>query len=245
VALASLAGAAFWARQPLDVNRPPMTAELPVVALSSEDAANAMIEVDLLGVGSRLAKIDNHPRPAPVEPDDPRPVITEPVSTVAFHGVAMVGSRRLALVNVAGKQRFVGVGQTLDGSTVREITPDELILGSDPQRRIPLSERTGGAVTKTIGAANASSLPTGAAMPLGAGRPRRGGWTVPPNISPIEANGWRMLRAQVESDPQYQGFDPGSRDETATKLLENQRETLRARGIIPTRSEGDESRGRP
>lgn len=243
VALGVVAGAAWWAKSPAAVATPPSEATLPDVAAATPGGGEAAPAVDMPAIAARLATIDNRPRPVEAPPVEVTPPPVQPESTIAFHGVATIGSRMLALVKVDGKQRFVGVGQGLDGGTVRAITSDELVLGPDPERRIPLAERTGGAVTRTQASA-APSMPGANPFPRSMGG-ARGRFTVPPGIAPIEANAWRMLRAQVENDPQYQGFDSPTRDETATKLLENQRDSLRQRGIIPTRGNENETGGRP
>lgn len=243
VALGLVAGAGWWARSPGAVTTPPAETTLPDVSSAAPDGGGVVTFVDMPAIAARLDAIDNRPKPVEVTPVEVTPPPVAPVSSVTFHGVATIGSRMLALVKVDGKQRFVGVGQTLDGGTVRTITSDELVLGPDPERRIPLAERSGGAITRTQGSA-ASAVPGANPFPRALGS-ARGRFTVPPSIPAIEANAWRMLRAQVENDPQYQGFDAPTRDETATKLLENQRDTLRQRGIIPTRGNEADAGGRP
>lgn len=124
-----------------------------------DDAAGA--PVDTIGSAARFATVTNAPKPTPPPPppsapdQTPETPTTPPVAeqTTKFLGVVSIGGRRLALMSVGGKQRFVGVGERLDDETISEINADSVTLSSgapggiDASRSLLLTPRGAEAVT--------------------------------------------------------------------------------------------------
>jgi len=175
VALACLGLAAAALTGGDGIDRPPPSlprVDGPAGPAALPDPAEA--PVDSGAIAERLGMIANSPKPAPVAPvPDVAVAPVEPSSgpePLRFLGVVRIGMDRLALVH-DGRQRIVGVGETLRGETVIEITDDLLTLSkpgpSTETTEIRRAERSGSTVTR------GAAPPTPAASPDG-GREGRG-----------------------------------------------------------------------
>lgn len=155
---------AVSARNAREAERPGKL-ELPTVDLPSRKAGANRAEVDTSAVAARLAAVSNHPTPVEAPKVD-APVATTPPPPPAggdlkYLGAVGIGNLRMALVSDGGKQRFVGLGDALSGTTVQAIKDGEVTLASG--RTLTLAGRSNDVVTR--------ATPGRPGMPMGAGVP--------------------------------------------------------------------------
>lgn len=127
--------------------------------------------VDRTAVASRMALISNRPTPpAPVAPAaTPNAVTPAAAAEAKFLGLARMGGRSMALISVAGKQRFVGVGDKVGDWTVESVGENEVLMkgqGAGEAKSLVLAERVGDSFARTR--AVASPVATPVATPLNA-----------------------------------------------------------------------------
>lgn len=110
--------------------------------------------MDFAGSAARLIRVANAPKttPPPEVQDDGTPEVAPPepgLSDVKYLGFANVGSLKMALLVVNGKQRFVREGQSVDTERVKRIEPDAVTLNKgESERQVTLQERSAERVTR-------------------------------------------------------------------------------------------------
>lgn len=129
----------------------PGALEIPKVVieqLTQTRTDPARSPVSLWAVSDRLGAVRNHPKPVEAPPvavagpgEAPPPPAAEP--EIRYLGIARVGAMVRALINDAGRQRFVKVGDTTALGQVLEIHDEYIMVGSDAAsaKRIDLAAR--------------------------------------------------------------------------------------------------------
>ncbi len=144
---------------------------LPVVEVGGKKAeAAARADIDAPATATRLGAISNRPVPVEVpKVEAPVPVTpVAPVNDLRYLGAVALGDLKLALVAENGKQRFVAVGDSLEGGTVESISDGEVRIGGSAGKTLTLAGRSGDVVTRAGGMRNG---PMGSATPMPGSRP--------------------------------------------------------------------------
>ncbi len=152
--LACAAGAMAFVGLPQTT--PPSGKDFVVTGTAPIEAPNgpAQASMDFAGSAARLVRVANAPRvaPPPEVAGEATPEVAPPepgLSDVKYLGFANVGTLKMALLVVNGKQRFVREGQSVDTERVKLIEPEAVTLTKgDSERRIPLMERSAERVTR-------------------------------------------------------------------------------------------------
>jgi hypothetical protein len=142
----AVTGAAAVTVAGLGVSR--QTSDAPVELVADElpslpkDTSVAMAPLDYAGSATRLGTASNAPRPTPPPPppttDKVEPVAPPPAPVEAqlkYLGPVSLGEARLALMNVGGKQRFIGLNEMLEHERVAEIASEKVRLAKTLRAR--------------------------------------------------------------------------------------------------------------
>src|ERR1051325_2586692 len=125
--------------------------ELPIPEVAAKAGTTRTVALDTGGTAERLNLIINAPKAIEVPPvaaQGEQPKLVQPTPAELRYLGAVMGSKNMALVSDAGKQRFVAIGDTLAGGQVESISDSQIKIGGDSPRTIELASRGGDVLTK-------------------------------------------------------------------------------------------------
>lgn len=195
---------------------------------------------DASGSATRLGHISNAPRrpeQAPVASAKPADSTATPaVNTdeLRYLGVANVGPLKFALVSKSARQRFLALGASLGGETLKAIDPSHIILqGSSGERRVDLAAKSADVLTRVARTATPASAP--GAKPGGQDGSRVA--NAPPAFNP-------SLAASPGGDPKAAMMGGkegrGGQADPYTQRLQEMRDKLRRSGDFKDEGSLDE-----
>ncbi len=131
------------------------------------------LAVDSQAISDRLMQLSNHPQapePPPTTPEDDEPKPPPPPASdeARYLGMIKEPDRRLALVNISGKQHVMAEGEEIKGVKLVSISESAITIhegGADKQ--VDRQHRTGSSVSM-LGAADGSAPMSGRPSPPGA-----------------------------------------------------------------------------